>query len=47
MITAPFRVSKRTSEMYLTGNDENTSKSKWKVSFNLMQKSVVASQKGG
>lgn len=47
MITAPFRVSKRTSEMHLTGNDEDTSKSKWKVSFNLMQKSLVASQKGG
>lgn len=47
MITAPFRVSKRTSEMHLTGNDEDTSKSRWKVSFNLMQKSVVASQKGG
>ncbi|MCI8346242.1 MAG: hypothetical protein HFJ42_10010 [Clostridia bacterium] len=47
MITAPFRVSKRTSEMYFTGNDEDTSKSRWKVSFNLMQKSMVASQKGG
>ncbi len=47
MITAPFRVSKRTSEMHLTGDDEDTSKSKWKVSFSLMQKSLVASQKGG
>lgn len=47
IITAPFRVSKRTSEMHLTGNDEDTSKSKWKVSFSLMQKSLVASQKGG
>lgn len=47
MITAPFRVSKRTSEMHLTGNDEDTSKSRWKVSFNLMQKSLVASQTGG
>lgn len=47
MITAPFRVSKRTSEMYLTGNDEDTSKSRWKVSFNLMQKSLVSSQTGG
>lgn len=47
MITAPFRVSKRTSEMHLTGNDEDTAKSKWKVSFNLMQKELVAIQKGG
>lgn len=47
MITAPFRVSKRTSEMHKTGNDEDTSKSSWKVSFNLMQKELVASQKGG
>lgn len=47
MITAPFRVSKRTSEMHKTGLDEDTSKSYWKVSFNLMQKELVASQKGG
>lgn len=47
IITAPFRVSKRTSEMILTGNDEDTSKSRWKVSFNLMQKSLVDIQKGG
>lgn len=47
MITAPFRCSKRSCEMYLTGEDEDTSRSKWKVSFNLMQKSLVASQKGG
>lgn len=47
MITAPFRVSKRTTEMYLTGNDEDTSKSCWKASINFMQKSLVASQKGG
>jgi hypothetical protein len=47
MITAPFRCSKRSCEMYLTGNDEDTSKSTWKVSFNLMQKAMVASQKGG
>lgn len=45
MITAPFRVSKRTSEMYYTGDDENTSKSVWKVSFNLMQKELVQAQK--
>jgi len=47
MITAPFRVSKRTSEMHLTGKNEDTSQSRWKVSFNLMQKALVASQKGG
>lgn len=45
MITAPFRVSKRTSEMYYTENNEDTSKSLWKVSFNLMQKSLVDSQR--
>lgn len=45
MITAPFRVAKRTSEMHLTGNDEDASQSYWKVSFSLMQKSLVAGQK--
>ena len=45
MITAPFRVSKRNSEMIETGEDEDPNKSKWKVSFNLMQKSLVDSQK--
>lgn len=45
MITAPFRVSKRTSEMHKTGLDEDTSKSKWKVSFNLMQKELTTQQK--
>ena len=33
------------SEMYLTGEDEDTSKSKWKVSFNLMQKELTEQQK--
>lgn len=42
---AKFRVSKRTSEMYLTGEDEDTSKSLWKVSFNLMQKELTDAQK--
>ena len=46
MITAPFRCSKRTSEMHLTGDDEDTTKSRWKVSFNLMQKELVSAQKG-
>lgn len=45
MITAPFRVSKRTSEMYSTGDDEDVSKSRWKVSYNLMQKELVDAQK--
>ena len=42
---AKFRVSKRTSEMHLTGEDEDTSKSLWKVSFNLMQKELTEKQK--
>ena len=42
---AKFRVSQRTSEMHLTGNDEDTSKSLWKVSFNLMQKELTEAQK--
>ncbi len=42
---AKFRVSKRTSEMHCTGKDEDTSKSKWKVSFNLMQKELTQAQK--
>lgn len=45
IITAPFRCSKRTSEMIDTGEDEDTSKSRWKVSFNLMQKELVSAQK--
>ena len=45
IITAPFRVSKRTTEMIETGNDEDVSKSRWKVSFNLMQKKLVDAQK--
>jgi len=42
---AKFRVSKRTSEMIQTGNDEDPSKSLWKVSFNLMQKELTEQQK--
>lgn len=42
---AKFRVSQRTSEMHLTGDDEDTSKSLWKVSFNLMQKELTTAQK--
>ena len=47
MITAPFRCAKRSCEMYVTGNDEDTYQSKWNVSFQLMQKELVDSQKGG
>ncbi len=42
---AKFRVSKRTSKMIQTGNDEDPSKSLWKVSFNLMQKELTEQQK--
>lgn len=42
---AKFRVSQRTSEMHMTGNDEDPSKSLWKVSFNLMQKELTTAQK--
>lgn len=42
---AKFRVSKRKSEMISTGEDEDTSKSRWKVSFNMMQKELTDVQK--
>lgn len=42
---AKFRVSKRTTEMHQTGDDEDPSKSLWKVSFNLMQKELTEQQK--
>ncbi len=42
---AKFRVSKRTTEMIETGENEDTSKSRWKVSFNLMQKELTQQQK--
>lgn len=45
ILTAPFRVSKRTTEMHKTGLDEDTSKSYWKVSINFMQKELVDIQK--
>lgn len=44
MVTAPFRCSKRSSEMIDTENNEDTSKSHWKVSFNIMQKKKVSGQ---
>lgn len=43
-IEAPFRCSKRSIEMYRTGNDEDASKSKWKLSFNIVQKRKVSGQ---
>lgn len=42
---AEFRVSKRKSKMHKTGLDENTSKSYWQVSFNMMQKKLTQSQR--
>lgn len=43
---AEFRVSKRKTEMIQTDQDEDTSKSLWKVSFNLMQKKLTQAQGG-
>lgn len=31
--------------MHTTGQDEDTSKSKWQVSFNMMQKELTEAQK--
>ena len=42
---AKFRVSKRNSEMIDTEEDEDPSKSHWKVSFSLMQKELTEKQK--
>ena len=42
---AKFRVSKRKSKMHITGGDEDTSKSFWEVSFNLVQKELTQAQK--
>ena len=42
---AEFRVSKRKSKMHQTGEDEDTSKSFWQVSFNMMQKRLTEKQK--
>lgn len=44
-LTAPFRVSKRICEMYSTSKNESVTEDKYKVSFNLMQKSMVDIQK--
>lgn len=45
ILTAPFRCSKRTSEMIDTEQSEDASKSHWKVSFGIVQKSIVDIQK--
>jgi hypothetical protein len=42
---AKFRVSKRTSEMIDTSLDETTKATRWKVSFNMMQKELTQQQK--
>ncbi len=42
---AKFRVSKRKSKMHWTGEDEDTSKSRWQVSLNMMQKELTEAQK--
>lgn len=42
---AKFRVSKRKVDMIDTEKGENTSKTRWKCSFNLMQKELTEAQK--
>lgn len=42
---AKFRVSKRKVEMIDTELNTNTSKTRWKCSFNLMQKELTQAQK--
>ena len=42
---AKFRVSKRKVDMIQTELAESTSNTKWKVSFNLMQKELTEEQK--
>lgn len=42
---AKFRVSKRKVDMIDTEKGEGTSKTRWKVSFNLMQKELTQAQK--
>ena len=41
---AEFRVSKRKTKMHLTESNEDTSKSLWQVSFNMMQKKLTQAQ---
>ncbi len=42
---AQFRVSQRKVEMIDTEQGESTSKTRWKCSFNLMQKELTEAQK--
>lgn len=42
---AKFRVSKRKVDMIDTEKGESTSKTRWKCSFNLMQKELTEAQK--
>lgn len=42
---AKFRVSKRKVDMIDTEKGENTSKTRWKCSFDLMQKELTEAQK--
>lgn len=42
---AKFRVSKRKVDMIKTEKSTNTSETKWKCSFNLMQKELTEAQK--
>jgi hypothetical protein len=42
---AKYRVSKRKVEMIKTEKSTATSDTKWKVSFNLMQKELTQAQK--
>lgn len=42
---AKFRVSKRKVDMIDTEKGESTSKTRWKCSFNLMQKELTQTQK--
>lgn len=43
--SAKFRVSKRKVDMIDTEKGEGTSKTRWKCSFNLMQKELTETQK--
>ena len=42
---AKFRVSKRKIDMIDTEKGETTSQTRWKVSFNLVQKELTSAQK--
>lgn len=45
LYNAKFRVSKRKVDMIDTEKAENTSKTRWKCSFNLIQKELTEAQK--